>query len=113
VSDDRDDEPRRLPSDATPYGRIIGRDRWRYAQAWDCDLTTAEGREEFSICCKMMSCARAELEGIGKGPPPWRKIDLEQFAANWRPPTLSETLEWLYEDEKQRRAEPEGPSPLN
>jgi hypothetical protein len=109
VSDD-DDEPRRLPSDATPYGRIIGRDRWRCAELWGCDLTTAEGRETFRILSMMMSCARAEIEGIGKGRPPWRKIDLEQFAANWRPPSLSEILQDLYEDEKHRRA---GPPPFN
>jgi hypothetical protein len=35
-----------------------------------------------------------------------KQLDLEQFAANWRPPSMSETIEWLFEDEKRRRAEP-------
>jgi hypothetical protein len=92
----------------------MGRDRWRYAELWGCDLSTETGRKEFTLCTKFMSMDRAEAEGIGKGPSPWPKIDLEQFAANWRPPTMSETLEWLYEDEKQRRAEAaEQPEPMH
>ena len=108
---DDDDEPiRRPPSPDTAWGRIIGRDRHLYADLWDCDLSTEEGRADYDINCKMMSHDHSEAEGIG-GLKPWRNIDLEEYAHNWRPPTMSELIESLLEDERQRRAEREPPRP--
>jgi hypothetical protein len=104
--DDLDDFPPPLrPSfdDKTAWGRINGRDRRRYARLWGVDLdrpredlpngeALPSGEEEFSLNVKMMSCDHAAAEGYRPGGKslPHRHVDKEEFAAAWRPMTLSE-----------------------
>jgi hypothetical protein len=94
-------EPIRPPSDATVLGRIIGRDRHLYAEAWGCDLSTEKGEKEFILETKFMSVDYAKAcEGCAWGKEP----DEEQFALNWRPQSMSEVIQWLADDERERRA---------
>jgi hypothetical protein len=105
--DDLDPTPsRRPPDDATPMGRIEGRDRERYARLWGVDLDTAAGQEDFDTDCKMMWVEHAETEGV-PGEPSYRAIDLEQFARAWRPMSESE----YYEAEIERRKAAQRPRP--
>ena len=95
---------RHPPNPATPWGRIKGRDRRRYARLWGIDLDLEfdgySGQADFDLSFKMMFCDDAEAEGIGR--PEHRTIDPEKFAAAWRPPTMSEMIE---EEIARRRAE--------
>jgi hypothetical protein len=101
--DDLDDFPPPLrPSfdDKTAWGRINGRDRRRYAALWGVDLDAPagddypNGEEHYSLCVKMMVIHHGTVEGpIGE--PSHRTIDLEEFAAAWRPMTESEYFDEL------------------
>jgi hypothetical protein len=103
--EDDDDLPAQKAGfdDKTAWGRINGRDRRRYARLWGVDLDRRRedlpngealwsGEEEFSLNVKMMSCDHAAAEGYRPGGKslPHRHVDEEEFAAAWRPITLSE-----------------------
>ena len=91
--------------DKTPWGRINGRDRHRYARLWGVDLDRPReelpegdlpsGEEEFNLYVKMMSCDHSVAEGYRPGGKslPHRHVDEEEFAAAWRPMTESEMLD--------------------
>ena len=91
--------------DKTPWGRINGRDRCRYARLWGVDLDRPReelpegdlpsGEEEFNLYVKMMSCDHSVAEGYRPGGKslPHRHVDEEEFAAAWRPMTESEMLD--------------------
>ena len=91
--------------DKTPWGRINGRDRRRYARLWGVDLdrpreelpegVLMSGEEEFILNSKLMSFDHAIAEGyrIGGRSLPHRHVDEEEFAAAWRPPTLSDVYD--------------------
>jgi hypothetical protein len=94
--------------DKTAWGRINGRDRRRYARLWGVDLdrpredlpnseALPSGEEEFSLNVKMMSCDHAAAEGyrFGGKSLPHRHVDKEEFAAAWRPITLSEMYDQI------------------
>jgi hypothetical protein len=106
---DDDDLPPQRPvyDDKTDWGRINGRDKRKYARLWGVDLDQPadddySGEEHYSLCIKMMFIAHCEAEGpIGE--PGHRKIDLEEFARAWRPPTESEMLDEIIAE--RRRAE--------
>jgi len=112
MPDDDDALPpvKREYDDKTAHGRINGRDRRKYAHLWGIDLDRPaeddciSGQREFDIDYMTMSGEHYEAEGP-VGDRGRRKIDLEQFAAAWRPMTLSE----FYEEEifERERAEAE------
>jgi|SRR5271165_2401916 len=132
--DDDDDLPPqpRPPDDTTPYGRIWGRDKRRYAKLWDVDLDRPasdegpSGEEEFRTTYLLMSmdhsAAEDEMFGPIGGGKDGRKrhpfndqLDKEEFAAAWRPPTVSEMIEEeiaeRIAEERRRREREGGPDP--
>jgi hypothetical protein len=127
IDNEFDPIPVRLPpDDRTPMGRIEGRDKRRYARLWGIDLDAPAdddgypgGRADFDLCIKMMFCDHAELDRPHlDGGPMWRNIDLEEFAAAWRPPTESEMIEEEIDRqiaeriaEERARREAEAPDP--
>jgi hypothetical protein len=130
LDDDDDDLPPqpRPPDDTTPYGRIWGRDKRRYARLWGVDLDRPasddcpSGEEEFRTTYLLMSMDHSAAEDQTFGPIGSRAfgggkvlpdgtyrprhpfddhLDEEEFAAAWRPPTMSEMIE----EEIERREE--------
>ena len=92
--------------DKTPWGRINGRDRRRYARLWGVDLdrpreelpegVLMSGEEEFSLDIKLMCLDRYKTEDAMRDRGmSWAEahVDEEEFAEAWRPPTESEMLD--------------------
>jgi hypothetical protein len=105
--DDLDSVPvRKAPDPSTPMGRIEGHDQSKYARLWGIDLDTPAdddypgGQADFELTIKLMWCDWAEARGSFLDNTR-REIDLEDFAAAWRPPTMSEMIE----EEIERREE--------
>jgi hypothetical protein len=138
--DDDDDLPPqpRPPDDTTPHGRIWGRDKRRYARLWGVDLDRPadddyNGEEDFRITYLMMSSDHHDAEDEMFGPIGSRafgggkvlpdgtyrprhpfddEIPLEEFAAAWRPLTMSEMIEMeiaerIAAERRARDADPE------
>jgi hypothetical protein len=119
--DDDDFDPipvRRPPYDSTPYGRIWGRDKRKYARLWGIDLDLPPdgdypgGEADFRVTCLLMGHDHhlAEEQAFGQwgGGPDGRRrsvhdeIPLEEFAAAWTPPTEEDFIE---EEIERREAE--------
>ncbi len=109
--DDDDPPPQRRPPDpSTPEGRIQGIHRRRYARLWGIDLDMPAdddypgGEADFELTYKLMSFDHHKAEESVFGPIGGYnrdgrerrfsdELDLEEFAAAWRPPTMSEMIE--------------------
>jgi hypothetical protein len=115
--DDDDDLPPPRPTydDKTAWGRINGRDRHRYAALWGVDLDRPReddlmsGEEEYGLTVKLMTSDHHKCEDRALGPIGVRGgregIDLEEFAAAWRPMTESEYLDEEIERRREEEAE--------
>jgi hypothetical protein len=117
--DDLDPIPvRRPPDDSTPHGRIEGRDRRKYARLWGIDLDIPPddvygypgGQAEFDLVYKLMGGDLHQAEEARRAAGmSWREsaLDLEEFAAAWRPPSESEMIEeeiaWRIAEERRQR----------